>query len=89
MKTNDSKNLLELFVNQINKEDLPDPDRDNEAFLEVVEIYKEFAKRHKKYREEIGKIEAAQEKAYKAVAKIDWPEGFCRSDIGWRAINRK
>ncbi|TYC62361.1 phosphoribosylamine--glycine ligase [Rhodobacterales bacterium] len=30
----------------------------------------------------------AQRKAYEAVAKIDWPEGFCRTDIGWRAIAR-
>ncbi len=28
----------------------------------------------------------AQMKAYEAVDKIDWPEGFCRRDIGWRAI---
>jgi phosphoribosylamine---glycine ligase len=28
----------------------------------------------------------AQLKAYEAVDKIDWPEGFCRRDIGWRAI---
>jgi phosphoribosylamine---glycine ligase len=28
----------------------------------------------------------AQQKAYEAVDKIDWPEGFCRRDIGWRAI---
>jgi phosphoribosylamine---glycine ligase len=28
----------------------------------------------------------AQEKAYAAVTKIDWPEGFYRHDIGWRAI---
>ena len=28
----------------------------------------------------------AQKKAYDAVDKIDWPEGFCRRDIGWRAI---
>jgi phosphoribosylamine--glycine ligase len=34
-------------------------------------------------------IEAAQEKAYAAIAKIDWPQGFYRRDIGWRAINRK
>ncbi|MET0605793.1 MAG: phosphoribosylglycinamide synthetase C domain-containing protein, partial [Beijerinckiaceae bacterium] len=27
----------------------------------------------------------AQRRAYAAVAKIDWPGGFCRSDIGWRA----
>ena len=30
----------------------------------------------------------AQEKAYAAVDKIDWPEGFCRRDIGYRAIAR-
>jgi phosphoribosylamine---glycine ligase len=28
----------------------------------------------------------AQMKAYEAVDKVDWPEGFCRRDIGWRAI---
>ena len=31
-------------------------------------------------------IAQAQEKAYQAVDVIDWPEGFCRRDIGWRAI---
>lgn len=30
----------------------------------------------------------AQAKAYQAVDKIQWPEGFCRRDIGWRAIKR-
>jgi phosphoribosylamine--glycine ligase len=24
--------------------------------------------------------------AYAAVDLIDWPEGFCRRDIGWRAL---
>ena len=33
-------------------------------------------------------VAAAQKLAYKAVAKIDWPGGFNRTDIGWRAINR-
>ena len=28
----------------------------------------------------------AQRRAYEAVDKIDWPEGFCRRDIGWRAM---
>ncbi len=28
----------------------------------------------------------AQQRAYAAVDKIDWPEGFCRRDIGWRAV---
>ncbi len=28
----------------------------------------------------------AQVKAYEAIGKIDWPGGFCRHDIGWRAI---
>ncbi len=30
----------------------------------------------------------AQAKAYAAVDRIDWPEGFCRRDIGWRAAGR-
>ena len=32
-------------------------------------------------------VKAAQAAAYAAVAKVDWPEGFCRRDIGWRAVN--
>ena len=28
----------------------------------------------------------AQSRAYAAVDKIDWPQGFCRRDIGWRAV---
>ena len=28
----------------------------------------------------------AQKQAYAAVDKIRWPDGFCRRDIGWRAI---
>ncbi len=28
----------------------------------------------------------AQQKAYAATDAIDWPEGFCRRDIGWRAL---
>lgn len=31
----------------------------------------------------------AQAHAYAAIAKIDWPGGFCRTDIGWRAIARE
>ena len=34
-------------------------------------------------------VKAAQEKAYNAIDKIEWPEGFCRRDIGWRAIARE
>ncbi len=34
-------------------------------------------------------VREAQERAYEAVDVIDWPEGFCRSDIGWRAISRE
>ncbi|MFI4987745.1 MAG: phosphoribosylamine--glycine ligase, partial [Alphaproteobacteria bacterium] len=30
----------------------------------------------------------AQLRAYRAVDLIDWPEGFCRRDIGWRALGR-
>jgi phosphoribosylamine--glycine ligase len=34
-------------------------------------------------------VAEAQAKAYRAVGLIDWPEGFCRRDIGWRAIERE
>jgi len=30
----------------------------------------------------------AQARAYAAVDAVDWPDGFCRRDIGWRAIKR-
>ncbi len=33
-------------------------------------------------------IAEAQKRAYEAVDKIDWPGGFCRRDIGWRAIGK-
>jgi len=33
-------------------------------------------------------VAKAQKLAYDAVDRIDWPEGFCRRDIGWRAIDR-
>jgi phosphoribosylamine--glycine ligase len=31
----------------------------------------------------------AQRRAYAAVDRIRWPEGFCRRDIGWRAVGRE
>ncbi len=35
----------------------------------------------------LGKtVESARKKAYEAISLIDWPEGFYRSDIGWRAV---
>ena len=34
-------------------------------------------------------IAQAQARAYTAADKIDWPEGFCRRDIGWRAVERE
>jgi len=34
-------------------------------------------------------VREAQRRAYEAVALIDWPAGFCRHDIGWRAIARE
>ncbi len=30
----------------------------------------------------------ARERAYAAIDRIDWPEGFCRTDIAWRALGR-
>jgi phosphoribosylamine---glycine ligase len=38
----------------------------------------------------IGKtVKEARARAYEAISRIHWPEGFCRSDIGWRAIERE
>ncbi|MGN8020055.1 phosphoribosylamine--glycine ligase [Phyllobacterium sp. 22229] len=34
-------------------------------------------------------VQQAQDAAYAAIARIDWPEGFYRRDIGWRAIARE
>ena len=38
----------------------------------------------------LGKtVTEAQAKAYAAVDKIEWENGFCRKDIGWRAVERE
>ena len=34
-------------------------------------------------------VAEAAARAYAAVDLIDWPDGFCRRDIGWRAIARE
>jgi len=34
-------------------------------------------------------VSEARERAYRAVDLIDWPEGFCRRDIGQRALERE
>jgi phosphoribosylamine---glycine ligase len=34
-------------------------------------------------------VREAQSRAYAAVDRINWPGGFCRRDIGWRAIERE
>ena len=34
-------------------------------------------------------VREAQRRAYEAISRISWPEGFCRHDIGWRAIERE
>ena len=31
----------------------------------------------------------AQRRAYAAIDRIKWPEGFCRRDIGWQAVKRE
>ena len=33
-------------------------------------------------------VALAQRRAYQAIDRIEWPDGFCRRDIGWRAIAR-
>jgi phosphoribosylamine--glycine ligase len=38
----------------------------------------------------LGKtVREAQARAYQAIDRINWPNGFCRRDIGWRAIARE
>ena len=34
-------------------------------------------------------VSEARSRAYEAVSRIRWPEGFCRHDIGWRAVERE
>ncbi|OQM74768.1 phosphoribosylamine--glycine ligase [Manganibacter manganicus] len=34
-------------------------------------------------------VGAAQARVYDAIDRIDWPQGFYRHDIGWRAIERE
>jgi phosphoribosylamine--glycine ligase len=34
-------------------------------------------------------VREAQARAYAAVDRIKWPDGFCRRDIGWRAVERE
>lgn len=34
-------------------------------------------------------VKNAKNDAYAALDKINWPDGFCRRDIGWRAIQRE
>ena len=34
-------------------------------------------------------VREAQARAYAAIDRIKWPDGFCRRDIGWRAIERE
>jgi phosphoribosylamine--glycine ligase len=36
-----------------------------------------------------GTVSEAQARAYRAINQIKWPQGFCRRDIGWRAIERE
>jgi len=31
-------------------------------------------------------LQEARDRAYAMVDKVDWPQGFCRRDIGWRAL---
>ena len=34
-------------------------------------------------------VSEAQARAYAAIERIRWPDGFCRRDIGWQAIKRE
>jgi phosphoribosylamine--glycine ligase len=38
----------------------------------------------------LGKtVTQAQARAYQAIDRIRWPDGFCRRDIGWQAVRRE
>jgi phosphoribosylamine--glycine ligase len=38
----------------------------------------------------LGKtVREARTRAYEAISRIRWPQGFCRRDIGWRAVERE
>jgi phosphoribosylamine---glycine ligase len=38
----------------------------------------------------LGKtVREAQSRAYEAIARINWADGFYRHDIGWRAVQRE
>jgi phosphoribosylamine--glycine ligase len=34
-------------------------------------------------------VSEAQARAYRAIDRIRWPDGFCRHDIGWQAVQRE
>ena len=34
-------------------------------------------------------VREARTRAYEAISRIRWPQGFCRRDIGWRAVERE
>lgn len=34
-------------------------------------------------------VSEARQRAYEAISRVKWPEGFYRSDIGWRALARE
>ena len=34
-------------------------------------------------------VTEARQRAYQAVDRVTWPDGFCRRDIGWQAVERE
>jgi phosphoribosylamine---glycine ligase len=34
-------------------------------------------------------VREAQQRAYQAVDRINWPDGFCRRDIGGQAVEQE
>ena len=49
----------------------------------------EWRTRARRLRHGRDRSREAQQRAYAAVDKIDWPGGFCRRDIGYLAIERE
>jgi phosphoribosylamine--glycine ligase len=36
-----------------------------------------------------GTVKEAQARAYQAIDRIKWPDGFCRRDIAWQAVEQE
>ena len=50
---------------------------------------RQWRPRAQRHRDRQDRRARRRQKAYAAVGRIDWPDGFFRRDIGWRAVERE